>query len=689
MRNWDLSDTRRHAPLVRRRAIHPAAVDATASYAYLGRVKRRGGDIFGDHIGERQRGGFRWLLTTCLAGAVGATAVVVVIIGSSDSGKNPSLSGILQQTADLRGPAFKLSTAPDAGLKWAISKTDKLQTMTGTLSARFIIQDSVRVMRNKRQLIVNKSYSRVLARLAPIPGGEVDKIPAFNPYKLYASPGASQDAAAGGDAETQDIGVRVLELLGGLLPAEDGQELDQNEVADIVGRAMASQDDVATAAAIRGGFQPEGADRLQGPQMLAERSARAAPEKLPPNTSALAKTSIEDDLADDLEAREVRVVKVGRGQTLTRILKDMGGETGPVRAMVEAAKSMVPDNSLISGQEVHVTLVPSLTKTNKSEPVRFSVFGEGQEHKVTVARNAAGEFVSSQSPIDERMARAAMTNEDMPQTASLYASFYYAALSHGLPLDTINQILRIHAYETDFRRRVRGGDQIEWFFDARDDDKAPEGSLGDLLVTAITTGGETQKFYRFRTADGITDFYDEAGNTSRKFLMRRPVRGDSIRLASGFGPRRHPILNFVRPHNGVDWAGPIGTPIMAAGSGIVEDATRKVENGNYIRIRHANGYKTTYSHMSRFAAGISEGVRVRQGQIIGAIGNTGLSVGPHLHFEVLVNSQPVDPMSIQVPRERQLTGNQLRDFQRERGRIDELMRRNPVSSKIMDQVAQR
>ncbi len=131
-------------------------------------------------------------------------------------------------------------------------------------------------------------------------------------------------------------------------------------------------------------------------------------------------------------------------------------------------------------------------------------------------------------------------------------------------------------------------------------------------------------------------------------------------------------------HTGVDWAAPPGTPILAAGSGTIEEAGRKGYNGNYVRIRHANGYQTAYSHMSRIAAGVEAGVKVKQGQIIGYVGSTGLSSGPHLHYEVLVNSRFVDPLSIQVPRERKLTGKDLASFQRERARIDELMRRAPV-----------
>jgi murein DD-endopeptidase MepM/ murein hydrolase activator NlpD len=151
--------------------------------------------------------------------------------------------------------------------------------------------------------------------------------------------------------------------------------------------------------------------------------------------------------------------------------------------------------------------------------------------------------------------------------------------------------------------------------------------------------------------------------------------------------RRHPILQVAKMHTGVDWACAIGTPIMAAGNGVIEEAGRKGEYGNYIRIRHANGYKTAYGHMAKFAPGVADGVKVRQGQVIGYVGTTGLSSGPHVHFEVLVNSgynsySYVDPMSIQVPRDRQLSGRNLADFQKERARLDEMMRRNPVSTRV-------
>jgi len=155
-----------------------------------------------------------------------------------------------------------------------------------------------------------------------------------------------------------------------------------------------------------------------------------------------------------------------------------------------------------------------------------------------------------------------------------------------------------------------------------------------------------------------------------------------VRITSGFGMRRHRLLMTGKMHYGVDWATAAGTPIMAAGDGVIEEAGAKGEYGNYIRIRHANGYKTAYGHMSRYATGVSPGVRVRQGQIIGYVGSTGLSSGPHCHFEVLVNGVHVNPMSIQVPNDRQLTGKDIADFKREKARIDELMRRHPVATRV-------
>jgi murein DD-endopeptidase MepM/ murein hydrolase activator NlpD len=670
-------DSRRHAPLAQRRRPTARESKRASQPGLMGRLGQRHGGVYdSDHAEARGSGRFRWMLSTFLAAGVGAVAILVAIVGSIDNRSTSSSLRDATQPEVALPTTFKLP-ARDGGLNWAVPKTDRMQSVAGAVSTKFIIHDSMRRQVANREKIVNKSYARIVARLAPIPARQAEAIPPFNPYKLYAAPGRTDGAPAAASDEG-DVQVKVVELLGGILTGEDGQELATQEVTEIVSRAQDSPDE-DPANAIRPGFQAEGTERKSPQNILAERSARGKPEPLPPNTIALAKSVIEaDESTDELEAREVRVIKAQKGETLTRILWRLGGEGWQVRAMVESARAILPDSGLAPGNEVHVTLVPSVTRANRMEPVRVSVFGEAHDHKVTIARNAAGDFASSTSPLDERIVRAALGNEDLPQASSIYASFYHAATTQGLSADTIQQVLRIHAYETDFRRRVRGGDTVELFFDVKDDERGIDGGLGELLASSIATSGEAQRFYRFRNADGLVDFYDESGSTSRKFLMRQPVRGENLRFASGFGMRRHPLLHYVRMHAGVDWSGPTGTPIMAAGAGTIEEAGRKGDFGNYIRIRHANGYKTAYAHMLRFASGISDGVRVSHGQIIGYIGNTGLSSGSHLHYEVLVNNQHVDPMSIQVPKDRKLAGKTLQDFQKERLRIDELMRRNPV-----------
>jgi len=667
--------TRRHAPLGRRRVHLGPSAPRTRSHAYLGRADRPVGDIYvSDHADSRQSGRFRWLLSTCLAAAVGALAILVVIAGSTDRQEaEGGLLPSLQRVRDAPIASFRLPSARVDGLRWAIPKSDRLLIPSGAMATRFTLLDDVRQRRGNRDYIHNKPYARLVARLAPISKAEAQRVPPLNPFKLYANTTPLDEAERSDDGQ-QDAVVKIVELLGGVLPSDDGQELAAPEIIELVSRTQGTGDEPG----LRGGLTADAQEGLG--EVLADRSR---PELAPANTSILVKTKFEaDDAAEDMEGREVRVVKAQRGDSVARVLQKMGAETWQARAMSDAARNTLPDGALAPGLEMHVTLVPSVVRSNRMEPIRFSVFGEGHDHKVTVMRNAAGEFVASASPIDQRFVHTELADDDQPQASSLYASLHYTAGRQGIPADVVLQILKIHAYETDFRQRVRAGDGFDFFFDVKEEDKGIEGSLGELLVTAITSSGETHKFYRFRTPDGVIDYYDEQGNTSRKFLMRRPVRGEDVRITSGYGVRRHPILQIPKMHTGVDWACAPGTPIMAAGSGVIEEAGRKGEYGNYVRIRHLNGYKTAYGHMQRFAAGVSEGVKVRQGQVIGYVGTTGLSSGPHVHFEVLVNNQFVDPMSIQVPRERQLAAKDLTDFRKERTRIDQLMRRNPVATKV-------
>ena len=653
---------------------------ADLSRLYRGaRSSRALKDIYASDHGEQSAGGrFRWLLSTCLAGAVGALAIIVVVYGSadpkdSDGGLMPALRRTLEDSAQA---PLEAMLHKDDGLKWAVPRTDRLQVTSGATATRYTIHETLKQKRSGREYIYAKPYIRIVLRLAPVPPGYEDVIPPFNPFKIYGNSQPVSGPEAGQlDNQANDVNVRVVELLGGILPGEDGQELAQDEVAELVEKTKSLEQTPAQPGLDAYGQVPA------APQSDGAANAPAAEPVDAPYTTILAKTDAgSDDVADDLEGVKRIVKTAAEGETLTQILIASGATPLLAATMIEAAKTIFPENTLAAGHEVHIVLVPSLTDPNKLEPERFSVFDDGHAHRVTVARSAAGEFVASADAVDEAsVLREAAGIGDGQKRTSLYSSVYAAALMQQIPPDTIMQILRTHAYETDFRRRIRPGDSLELFFDVKDE-VGTDGAPGDLFYSAMTTGGETQRYYRFRTPDGLTDYYDGQGNTSRKFLMRKPVRSEDARITSGFGVRFHPVLNVRKMHTGVDWATTPGTPVMASGNGTIEEAGRKGQYGNFIRIRHANGYQTAYGHMLRFADGIAEGTKIRQGQTIGYVGSTGLSSGPHLHFEVLVNNQFVDPMSIQVPREKQLVDKDLSEFQKERARIEDLKARAPVAT---------
>jgi murein DD-endopeptidase MepM/ murein hydrolase activator NlpD len=309
------------------------------------------------------------------------------------------------------------------------------------------------------------------------------------------------------------------------------------------------------------------------------------------------------------------------------------------------------------------------------KPVRVIVAGnDGAE--AAVAFSDFGKYVPVEVQNANNEGPQAKEDEDDGTGVRLYQSIYETALRDKVPRPVIDDLIRIYSFDVDFHRRVQPGDSFEVMY-AGDDGKTPPDSKPDVMFAELTVGGETKKYYRFQTPDdGVVDYYDEHGNSAKKFLVRKPV-SDGI-MRSGFGFRRHPILGYAKMHTGVDWSTSYGTPIFAAGNGVVEKAGWESGYGKYIRIRHNNGYETAYGHMSAYAMGIDEGSRVRQGQIIGFVGSTGLSTGAHVHYEILVNGRFVDPMRIRLPRGRSLQGPVLASFEQERDRLDAMMTRAPM-----------
>jgi murein DD-endopeptidase MepM/ murein hydrolase activator NlpD len=305
-----------------------------------------------------------------------------------------------------------------------------------------------------------------------------------------------------------------------------------------------------------------------------------------------------------------------------------------------------------------------------------SIFGE-QGHEMTIALSDNGRYVSVEEPREMDLANLGEDESEEGQGMRLYQSIYETSLRNEIPRPMIDNMIRTFSFDVDLQRRVRPGDTFEVLY-AGDE---PEGH-GEILYASLTFGDEVRRIYQFQTHDdGIIDYYDETGKSAKKFLIRKPMADGLFR--SGFGPRRHPILGYVRQHTGVDWAADTGTHLYAAGNGTVIRAEwHRGGYGRRIEIQHLNGYVTSYSHLSGFARGIVAGATVRQGQVIGYVGNTGLSTGPHLHYEVQINKNFVDPMRIRLPRGRELDGPILADFERERKRIDSILERGSAMPRV-------
>ena len=227
------------------------------------------------------------------------------------------------------------------------------------------------------------------------------------------------------------------------------------------------------------------------------------------------------------------------------------------------------------------------------------------------------------------------------------SSVYEAARGGGMSPNLVVSLIRLFSFAIDFQRDIREGDQLEVLYTRRFDDNNQLAEEGDIMFAALTNRGKRYAYWRVPHEDGSFGYYDEEGRSVQRLLMRTPV--DGARLSSRFGMRRHPILGYTRLHRGLDFAAPTGTPIYAAGDGTITRIGTYGNNGKYIRIRHKNGYDTAYAHMNGFARRLKKGSKVRQGQIIGYVGRTGLATGPHLHYEVMHYDKPVNPRELNVP----------------------------------------
>jgi murein DD-endopeptidase MepM/ murein hydrolase activator NlpD len=287
------------------------------------------------------------------------------------------------------------------------------------------------------------------------------------------------------------------------------------------------------------------------------------------------------------------------------------------------------------------------------------------DQTIRVSRTEAGTFEASriERELDHRVAHLGGTID---------ASLYTTAKRAGLPSSVVADIIHLFSWDVDFQRDIRPGDSFNVLVERSHLNNGEIARWGDVLYADMTVSGKTQRYFRYESKNkrGRTrvGYYNEKGYSARKPLLKTPV--DGARLSSGFGRRRHPILGYNKMHRGVDFAAPSGTPIYAAGKGTVTSIGRNGGYGRYLKIRHNGKYSTAYGHLRRYARGMKRGKRVRQGQIIGYVGSSGRSTGPHLHYEVLANGRQVNPLRLRLPSGTRLRGKDLTAFRAVRTYLD-------------------
>lgn len=362
-----------------------------------------------------------------------------------------------------------------------------------------------------------------------------------------------------------------------------------------------------------------------------------------------------------LASRQESKVEVARGETLALVLSRADARWEEIAPALEAVSTVFDPRRIRPGQVVNV-----YTKNNGDGESRLMglAFRAEPGAAVTVGRDLSGNF----------WAREIVTPWSM-QTAHVVSkingSLYQSALAVGATEQEVAAVSNVLSFDIDFQRDLFPGDTFELVFDRYFDEDGRTIRTGDLYYIALQTRRGPKAYYYFKGPDDKEGaWYDKDGHSARKFLMKTPI--DGARLTSSFGMRLHPILGYSLMHRGVDFAAGTGTPVRAAGDGVVARAGPYGSYGNYVRIRHGNGYETAYAHLSRFASGLRAGMSVRQGQVVGYVGATGRATGPHLHYEVLLKNAQVNPMTLKLATGRNLEGQDLALFGTERDRIDAL-----------------
>ncbi len=640
---------------------------------------------------DRRRVSVQWFSGTILTGLCGAALIGGAVFASLDG--EMTFAKVPERVEGALRGAFGANDRTAT-----LHKSDRLPPPGESTASRNVVRVSTVTRVGNRDVMRVRPFVRISGNLSMTTSDLSSKIPPFNAQRMLTDVGTTTQAASedpnNPEAVEPDAEVSfVTKDLATVLP--------KAKLAAVV-----ALDEVLMRVRDAANWRGSGGVRYTRLPMPRPTPAACSPissSPTPPKatspipmpalkpawcrkTSRLLPKTKDQITGGNPSGERVHVVK--KGDSIASILRDQGATPDEARAVALTLGPRGRDGGLKEGQKVRILMAPSgLGPAARLQPYRVIVANDTTVEAVA-ALSDVGKYVAVDVQSMNTVAEAATGKDDDDDDdddgsgVRLYQSIYETAMRNKVPAAVIEDMVRIYSYDVDFQRKVQPGDSFDVFF-AGDDEGTTSTEKTEVLFASLTVGGETKKYYRFVTPDdSVVDFYDETGKSAKKFLVRKPVNNAIMR--SGFGGRRHPILGYTKMHTGVDWATPYGTPIFASGNGVVEKVGWEGGYGKYVRLKHNNGYETAYGHMSAFAKGMEPGKRVRQGQVIGFVGSTGMSTGAHVHYEILVNGRFVDPMRVKLPRGRSLEGAMMASFEKERDRLDVQMNNRGSAARVSE-----
>ncbi len=351
---------------------------------------------------------------------------------------------------------------------------------------------------------------------------------------------------------------------------------------------------------------------------------------------------------------------VAKGDTIMSLMIKQGIKRSEAYNAITTLSKIFDPRKLKPGQAMYLTITSDISNDKITKKFKSLMVKSKRSEDIIVSSSEDG-FVA-------KIIKHNINTNIIHTAGSIETSLYVAALKVNMPQKILGSLINLFSFDVDFQREIRAGDSFIAMYEEMSNDDGEIIDSGNILIGEMTVQGKQHRFYRHKDKKGFIDYYDAKGRSVKKELLRTPI--DGARITSSFGNRKHPILGYTKKHSGIDFGAKKGTPIYAAGNGIIEFIGRNGGYGKYIRIKHSGIYKTAYAHMSRFAKNMKRGKYVSQRQIIGYVGSTGRSTGPHLHYEVHKNNVKLNPLSVKLPTGKTLKGRELATFNKSRNKLD-------------------